>query len=87
MPHVEVIHHGALILSFFPALWTEGEACLLLQSLWGMYALETRYFGGLEGHNCSEEVEVFGRPPNHVVGRAKFFPPHPLVMNRVVLSA
>ena len=52
-----------------------------------MYAPETHYLGGLEGHNCSEEMEVLGGPPNHMVGTAKFFPPHPLVVNRVYLSA
>ena len=52
-----------------------------------MYALETHYLRGLEGCNCSEEVEVLGGPPNHMVGGAKFFPPHPLVMNRVDLTA
>ena len=52
-----------------------------------MYGLETHYLGGLEGRNCSEEVEVLGRPPNHMVGRVKFFLPHPLVVNRVDLSA
>ena len=51
-----------------------------------MYAPETHYLGGLEGHNCSEEVDVLGIPPQCMVGRAKFFPPHPLVMNRVDLG-
>ena len=87
VPGAEVVYDGPLILSLFPTPQAEREAHLSLQSLGRVYALETHYFGGFKGCHCSEKVEVLGGPPNHVVGGAKFFPPHPLVMNRVDLSA
>ena len=42
-------------------------------------APETHYLGDSRGAT-SEKVEVLGRPPNHVVGRVRFLPPHPLVV-------
>ena len=87
MPSVEMVHNGPLILFLFPAPQAEGEACLLLQNLRGVCAPEAHYFGRLRDTTVLKKMEVFGGPPNHMVGRAKFCPPHPLVMNRVDLSA
>ena len=52
-----------------------------------MYSLETHYFGGFKRQHYPEIVEVFGRPPNHVVGRAEFLPALPLVLNQVDFHA
>ena len=49
VPSAEVVHNGPLILSLLPAPQAEGEVHLSLQSLGGVYTLETHYFGGFEG--------------------------------------
>ena len=59
----------------------------MLESLRGVYTTETHYFGGFERQHYPEIVEVFGRPPSHVVGRVNFLPALPLVLSQVDFTA
>ena len=53
---------------------------------WGVYALETHYLGGIKRQHYPEIMEVFGRPPNCIVGRQQFLPALPLDLNQVDFS-
>ena len=84
---VQVIYNSALILPLLSAPQAEQEAGLVLESLGGVYAPETHYFGGFERWHYPEMVEVFGRPCNCIVGRVEFPPALPLVLNWVDFGA
>ena len=84
---VQVVYDSALILPLLSIPWAEPEDGLTLESLRGVYAPETHYFGRFERWHYPEIVEVFGRPLNHIVGRVEFLPALPLVFNWVDFGA
>ena len=83
VPSVQVIYNGALVLPLLSAPQAGQETDLMLESLRGVYALETHYFWGFERHHYPEIMEVFGRSPHHIVGTGEFLPASPLVLNWV----
>ena len=87
VPGVQVIYDGALILPLLSTPWTEREAGLTIESLGGVFAPETHYFGAFEKQHYPEMEEVFGGPPSHVVDRVQFLPALLLVLNWVDFDA
>ena len=87
MPSAQVVCSGPLILPLFSTPQAEWEAHLSFQSLSGVYTSETYYFGEFKRYQCPEKVEVFGGSSYCMLGRAKFFLLHPLVMDGVDFGA
>ena len=55
----------------------------MLESLRGVYSLETHYLRRFEGRHYREVVSVLGRPPNHIIGGLELLFALPKVLNQV----
>ena len=62
MPSVQVVYNGPLVMTLLSASWAEQKAHLSFQSLGGVYALETHYFGEFEGLHCPEKWRSLADP-------------------------